>query len=187
MRIEPESLATQSALTLSSTPLTLTELQVLASDLVDYVTRYRPEYSLIAQTQRYIGSRIGEMFQPARWSMVSNNVIHLQPQKGNALRVLSLSEVGLGSVVQYNRLINDMTRLPRGQYANIMAAAMRDFGIYRLGELGFVRPSSHFFRHLKVKELNDGGQNLEYISTWIGERNADNLNYYLDSQYFRLV
>jgi hypothetical protein len=37
---------------------------------------------------------------------------------------------------------------------------------------------------VKIKELAASGYDRGYIATWIGEKNPDNLDYYLNSVYY---
>lgn len=169
---------------LTSLPLSVTELRLYADFIIADVDKTRPEYSRIVRLQRNAGTRINEVFQPDRWTFPRSGNVQIRPQKGNATRVLSLSDLGFASAEAMQPVLADMARLPKGQYERAFSAAVKACGLWRLYESGFTHPSSHFFRHLKIKELKSENFDLEYIANWIGEKNIDNLNYYLDSQFF---
>jgi len=169
---------------LSDNPLTVAQLDAMADDILAYVERYRPEYVLLCRLQRNCGNRITEMFQPSRWIFPQGVNVQIQPQKGNATRVIPLADLGFTSAAEMAPTIADMARLPKGQYERIFAKAVRDIGLWRLYEGGFLHPSTHFFRHLKIKMLNSQGFDKNFIANYIGEKKISNLDYYLDSQYF---
>ena len=169
---------------LTEDPLPVTELQIFADTITQNVERYRPEYTNIIHLQRNAGCRITELFQPERWSFPTTGNVQIRPQKGNATRVVSLSDLGFASVVEMAPVLADMQRLPKGQYERAFSRAVHEAGLWRLYDSGFTHPSTHFFRHLKIKLLKSENFDLEYIANWIGEKNIDNLNYYLNSKYF---
>lgn len=172
---------------LTELPLSVYELQLYASEIIAHISRYRPEYARLAQLQRNAGNRITEMFQPDRWSFPTSGNVQIRPQKRNATRVVALSALGYASVEAMKPVLADMSRLPKGQYERAFSAAVKDLGFWRLYESGFAHPSTHFFRHLKIKELKSENFDLEYIANWIGEKNVLNLNYYLESQFYAEV
>ena len=169
---------------LSSQPLSVTELRAYASAIIEFVERYRPEYAALVRLQRNAGNRINEMFEPNRWTFPRSNNVQIRPQKGNATRIVALSDLGFANAEVMQPVLSDMARLPKGQYVRAFAQAVRAVGLWRLYDSGFTHPSTHFFRHLKIKELKSENFDLEYIANWIGEKNIDNLNYYIDSQFF---
>lgn len=174
----------QPAISLSSSPLTPAELQLFADFIIGHVDRYRPEYSNLARLQRASGCRITELFQPERWSFPRSGNVQIRPQKGNATRVVSLNDLGYDSAEAMNPVLADMARLPKGQYERVFSQAVKEAGLWRLYESGFTHPSTHFFRHLKIKLLKSENFDTEFIANWIGEKNVLNLNYYFDSQFF---
>lgn len=165
-------------------PLSVLQLQAKADDIIAYVDRYRPEYANLVRLQRKAGNRITEMFQPIRWTFPTTSAVQVTPQKGNATRVLQLVDLGFGNSLAMAATLSDMQRLPKGQYERIFSAAVRDIGLWRLYDSGYTHPSTHFFRHLKIKELKSQNFDVEYIANWIGEKKIENLNYYLESQFF---
>lgn len=169
---------------LSAYPLSVTELMVYADAIVEHVERYRPEYANLVRLQRNAGNRITEMFQPNRWTFPRSGNVQIHPQKGNATRVISLADLGYANADAMAPVIADMSRLPKGQYERAFSKAVKDVGLWRLYDSGYTHPSTHFFRHLKIKELKNKNFDLAFIANWIGEKNVDNLNYYLDSQFF---
>lgn len=169
---------------LTSEPLSLVELQVYADGIIAHVSRYRPEYARLVRLQRAAGNRINEMFQPDRWTFPRSGNVQIRPQKGNATRVVSLADLGFANAEAMQPVLADMARLPIGQYERAFSHAVKDLGLWRLYESGFTRPSSHFFRHLRIKEFNAENFDVEFIANWIGEKNVLNLNYYLESQFF---
>ena len=169
---------------LSDEPLSVSELESFADAIIANVERFRPEYSNIVRLQRKAGCRITEMFQHDRWSFPRSGNVQITPQKGNATRVVSLSDLDFANAEEMNPVLADMERLPKGQYERAFSKAVRDVGLWRLYESGFTHPSTHFFRHLKIKLLKSENFDLEFIANWIGEKNIDNLNYYLDSQFY---
>lgn len=172
------------SVSLTSDPLSIPELQVYADQIICEVERYRPEYANLVRLQRKAGNRINEMFQPERWSFPTASSVQIRPQKRNAIRVVALSDLGFDSEAAMQATLADMARLPKGQYERAFSKAVHDIGLWRLYESGFTHPSTHFFRHLRIKELKSENFELEYIANWIGEKNIDNLNYYIDSLFF---
>lgn len=165
-------------------PLLTFQLSILADEIRDNLIAYRPEFANIVKLQRNAGCRIQELFQPDRWKVVASNTLQVQPQKGNALRVLQLSDIGFSNVSEFETVHFDMARLPSRQYERAMKVIVEATGLWRLYDDGFSRPSSHLFRHVKIKELAQQGYDNAYIATWIGEKNVLNLDYYLGSKFF---
>lgn len=172
---------------LSSQPLSVMQLGIFADDILAYINTYRPEYYLLSKLQRDSGCRINELFQRYRWEFPHPTQLRITPQKGNAVRLIPISDVGYNSPSEMAPVLADMERLPKGQYERIFAQATKNLGLWRLFDNGFLHPSSHFFRHLKVKELSAEGNDSGFIGTYIGEKNLANLDYYLNSQYFSEV
>ena len=169
---------------LTDEPLSVTELQAYASAIVAYVEQYRPEYANLVRLQRNAGNRITEMFQPTRWTFPTSTSVQIKPQKGNATRVVALADLGFTNADAMAATMADMARLPKGQYERAFSQAVRTIGLWRLYDSGFTFPSTHFFRHLRIKELKEKNFDLDYIANWRGEKRVDNLNYYLDSQFY---
>lgn len=169
---------------LTSLPLSVTELQLFADEIIRHVERYRPEYARLVNLQRKAGNRINEMFEPDRWTFPRSSNVQIRPQKGNATRVIALSDLGFASAEAMKPVLADMARLPKGQYERAFSQAVRDVGLWRLYESGYTHPSTHFFRHLKIKMLKSENFDEEFIANWIGEKNVRNLDYYFDSQFF---
>lgn len=172
---------------LSPEPLSVQQMESIADAIILHVDRYRPEYANIVRLQRNAGTRITEMFQPDRWTFPRSNSVQIHPQKGNATRVVALSDLGFANTDAMAPVLSDMARLPKGQYERAFSQAVKCVGLWRMYESGFTHPSTHFFRHLKIKLLKSKNFDLEFIANWIGEKNIDNLNYYLDSQFFEEV
>lgn len=169
---------------LTEIPLSVAQLQVYADNIISFIERYRPEYARLAHLQRLAGNRITEMFQPERWSFPTTNNVQIRPQKGNATRVVALSDIGFVNATAMEPVLADMARLPKGQYERAFSYAVRTVGLWRLYESGFTHPSTHFFRHLKIKTLKSEGYDENFIANWIGEKNVLNINYYLESQFY---
>lgn len=169
---------------LRNEPLTVIELEEYANEIVEYVSDCRPEYASLVRLQRAAGNRINEMFEPDRWSFPRSGNVQIHPQKGNATRVVALSDLGFASIEAMQPVLSDMARLPKGQYERAFSAAVKHVGLWRLYESGFTHPSSHFFRHLKIKLLKSQNFDVQYIANWIGEKKIENLNYYIDSKFF---
>lgn len=165
-------------------PLSTLQLSLIADELAEDLAAYRPEFTRLVNLQRRCGCRVTELFQPARWQMQSAYVLHVQPQKGNALRVLQLPDIGFADAAAFAATLADMGRLPNRQYERAVSYVVAQKKLWRLYEDGFARPSTHLFRHVKIKEMAARGYDKTYIATWIGEKNADNLDYYLNSRYF---
>lgn len=168
----------------SQYPLTTLQLSIIADEILTELIQYRPEFTNLARLQRRAGCRVKELFQPDRWQVVSDTVIQVQPQKGNALRVLQLADIGFTNAASFAPTHTDMARLPNRQYERAFSTIVHSKGVWRLYEDGFARPSTHMFRHVKIKELSAQGYDNAYIATWIGEKNVDNLGYYLNSQFY---
>lgn len=167
--------------------LTVSELETYADEIIQHVSLFRPEYARLVRLQRKAGNRITEMFQPERWTFPRSGNIQIQPQKGNATRVLSLRDIGFDNEAAMRPVLADMARLPKGQYERAFSKAVADVGLWRLYESGFTHPSSHFFRHLRIKELKTENFSDEFIANWIGEKQVSNLDYYFNSQFFGKV
>lgn len=170
---------------LNSEPLSLYQLTLVADEILTDLCSYRPEFANLARLQRAAGCRVQELFQPDRWTFVSSLVVQLQPQKKNALRILQLSELGYTDDEQFSPTLADMRRLPSRQYERAFSFVVASNGLWRLYEDGFAHPSTHLFRHVKIQELAAQGMTKEYIATWIGEKSPDNLDYYLNSLYYK--
>lgn len=169
---------------LQSEPLSVAQLSLFADDIVQKIKSYRPEFANIVHLHRNAGCRVHELFDADRWLALSNTMVQVQPQKGNALRVLQFADIGFPSLDAFQPTYNDMLRLPQRQYERIFSQVVHDINLWRFYEDGFARPSTHFFRHMKIKELFAQGYEKEYIAVWIGEKNVNNLDYYLNSSYF---
>lgn len=170
---------------LNSYPLTTLQLSLIANDILKAMCDYRPEFANLASLQRNAGCRVKELFQSERWVLLSDTVLQVQPQKGNAARVLQLSDIGYTNAAAFAPTLADMGRLPQRQYERAFATIVKDLSLWRLYEDGFARPSTHLMRHVKIKELWSQGYDKPYIATWIGEKNQDNLDYYLKSAYYQ--
>ena len=169
---------------ISSEPLSVLQLSLLCNEIADEMKVYRPEFTNLVRLHRNCGCRVKELFQPERWQIVNNNVLQVQPQKGNALRILQLQDIGYQDANAFQPTLNDMRRLPFRQYERAFKLIADNKGLWRLYDDGFAQPSTHLFRHVKIKELAAAGYDLPYIGTWIGEKNIANLNYYLGSKYY---
>lgn len=169
---------------LSVDPLGVYTLGLYANSIIEFIDRYRPEYSRLVRLQRNAGNRITEMFQPERWSFPRSGNVQIQPQKGNATRVVSLRDIGFDNAAAMQPVLADMGRLPKGQYERAFSKAVQEVGLWRLYDSGFTHPSTHFFRHLKIKELKSENFSSEFIANWIGEKQVSNLDYYFGSKFF---
>lgn len=169
----------------SNKPLSTSQLSLIAEDICEEIIRYRPEFSRIVRLHRNSGCRVKELFQPTRWKVESTISILVYPQKGNAVRNLRFVDIGVHDAAAFVPILADMARLPLRQYERAFSAAVRGAGLYRLYDNGFATPSTHMFRHVKIKELSTQGWDNDRIASWIGEKNTQNLDYYLNSQYFR--
>ena len=165
-------------------PLSVAQLSLFADEVKQRIENYRPEFANIVRLHRNAGCRVHELFDADRWSATTNTVLQIQPQKGNALRVLQFSDLGYTDADNFIPTYNDMMRLPERQYERAFSAVIHDIGLWRLYEEGFARPSTHFFRHVKIKEMYDQGYEKEYIATWIGEKKVENLDFYINSTYY---
>lgn len=172
---------------LTEDPIGIYALGLFADQIIEYIDKYRPEYAHLVRLQRKAGNRITEMFQPERWTFPRSGNIQIQPQKGNATRVLSLRDIGFDNEAAMRPVLADMARLPKGQYERAFSKAVQQLGLWRLYDSGFCHPSTHFFRHLKIKELKSENYSDEYIANWIGEKQVSNLEYYFNSQFFAEV
>lgn len=169
---------------LSADPISVMQLSLLADEIRQKIESYRPEFTNIVRLHRNAGCRVHELFDAERWAATSNTMLQIQPQKGNALRLLPFADIGFTDAASFQSTHNDMSRLPERQYERIFSETIRNVGLWRLYEDGFARPSTHFFRHMKIKELYAQGFEKEYIAAWIGEKRVENLDYYLNSAYY---
>lgn len=165
-------------------PLSVVSLSTIADQIRTEMCNYRPEFTNLVTLQRNAGCRVQELFQPDRWKVVSKNTLQVKPQKGNALRVLSILDIGFANADSFALVLADMGRLPSRQYERAISTIVKQMKLYRLYEEGFSHPSTHIFRHVKIKELHQQGYEKAFIATWIGEKNVDNLDYYINSKYF---
>lgn len=184
MAIKPRTAEQSTMPQLSSEPLTLSQLNMFADEILAFFQQSRPEFLALAQLQRNSGCRINELFQRERWTILTDSILKVEPQKGNASRIIPVSDLGFVSVSAMASLFLDMTRLPKTQYERCFSRAVDSVGLWRHYEFGFTGPSSHFFRHLKVKNMAAQNFSVEQIGTYIGEKNLDNLNYYFNSQFY---
>ena len=182
--IQLKTYTAQEANIISFEPLPLYQLSALADEIVQAVSRCRPEFALLVKLQRDCGCRIQELFQPNRWTRVTIKRVQIQPQKGNAARVLEMTEIGIPNSDTFDNIKADMERLPNRQYERAVKAEILARGIWRLYDNGFAHPSTHMFRHIKIQELAAAGNDKAYIANWIGEKSEDNLDYYLNSRYY---
>ena len=169
---------------INSSPLSVMQLSIMADEVRQKIETYRPEFANIVRLHRNAGCRVHELFDAERWSATSNTMLQVQPQKGNALRLLPFADIGFTDAASFVPTHQDMSRLPERQYERVFSETVRILGLWRLYEDGFARPSTHFFRHMKIKELYAQGFEKEYIAAWIGEKKVENLDYYLNSTYF---
>ena len=169
---------------ISSQPLTQLQLSIIADEIRDELTAYRPEFANLAKLHRNIGCRVQELFDKDRWRVLSNYSLQVEPQKGNANRIVQLQDIGYTDASEFASTLADIGRLPKRQYDRVFAQIVKEKALWRLYEDGFAHPSTHFFRQVKIKELAAQGYDKGYIATWIGEKNIDNLDYYLGSSYF---
>ena len=169
---------------ISFEPLSLPQLQTVVEEIIDDMCRYRPEFRRLIWLQRRAGTRVTELFQPERWEIQNNNVVYCTPQKRNALRVLNFVDIGFHDADEFRFVLADMRRLPQRQYERAFSKIVADTGLWRLYEDGYLHPSTHLLRHLRIKELAAEGQPKSFIASWIGEKNEDNLDYYIGSQFY---
>ena len=184
MRRAPHPLASPVDVVIDSSELNVLQLQAIADEIVIDFDKFRPEFSNLVRLQRNIGCRVNELFASHRWQQTTIETITLQPGKGNALRILSSDEVFPGLTCNFTQLLDDMSRLPRGQYERFFSQSVRSMGLWRQYSNGFLHPSTHFFRHVKIKLLNSRGAEKNFIASYIGEKNTDNLDYYIGSKFF---
>lgn len=168
----------------SSEPLSVVSLAFVADEIAESLRQYRPEFANLIRLHRRAGCRVKELFTPHRWETVSNVQLSVQPQKGNAKRQLRFVDIGFADANAFAIVLTDMARLPRRQYERAFADVVQEKGLWRLYDEGFAHPSTHLFRHVRIKELAAEGQEKSYIATWIGEKNEQNLDYYLNSRFF---
>lgn len=165
----------------SLTPL---QLGLVADSIVERLCQYRPEFSNLVRLHRACGCRVQELFEPERWLLISNSKLQVTPQKRNAVRLLQLADIGFADAAAFQYTYNDMGRLPKRQYERAFSYCIAEEGLWRLYDNGYAHPSTHFLRHVKIKELAAQGLPLESVATWIGEKRVENLDYYLESLYF---
>ena len=183
--ITPNNILPTAPIMISAEPLNISELSSVADKICNFIANYRPEFANLVQLHRHSGCRVKELFQPTRWKVESNVSLLVQPQKHNAVRNLRFVDIGVQDAAAFVPILADMARLPLRQYERAFSAAVRGADIYRLYDNGYATPSTHMFRHVKIKELSAQGWEKERIATWIGEKSVQNLDYYLNSQFFQ--
>lgn len=169
---------------LNDQPLTLFQLSIIADEIRDSLTAFRPEFANLARLHRAVGCRVQELFDNKRWRVLSPYSLQIEPQKGNANRIIQFQEIGYTDATEFAATLADIGRLPKRQYDRSFAEIVRQKHLFRHYENGYAHPSTHYFRHIKIKELAAQGYDRGYIATWIGEKNVDNLDYYLQSVYY---
>lgn len=160
------------------------ELNIVLNEILKDFSRAYPEYTDLARLQYFCGCRVNELFEPYRWRVVNDSYILLQPQKGNAQRVLTFEDCGLRRAADLLRTLSAADRLTRSQYERGLQAAISRAGLWRTYDAGFIIPSTHSLRHNRIKQLYAGGWSYPQIATWIGEKNELNLNYYIESKFY---
>lgn len=170
---------------INTEPLSVLQLSLIADEIRDKLTAYRPEFANLARLHRNAGCRVHELFEADRWSCQSSSLLQVQPQKGNAMRLLQFVDIGFTDARDFAATHVDMSRLPERQYERAFSLIVRDLNLWRLYDDGFARPSTHFFRHVKIKELYAQGNLKDFIASWIGEKKVENLDFYLNSSYFQ--
>lgn len=165
-------------------PLTIGQLLIVVDELFQHFKSYRPEFVQLFQLQRNAGTRVTELFQPVRWDVQNNRVVHVQPQKRNALRILNFADIGIADADEFQAVVTDMRRLPQRQYERAFASIVAAEGLWRCYDEGFMHPSTHLLRHVKIQQLAAEGWSTEAIATWIGEKNTNNIDYYLNSRFY---
>lgn len=183
--ITPKNILPTAPIMISAEPLNISELAAVADEICNFIANYRPEFANLVHLHRFSGCRVKELFQPTRWKVESNVSLLVHPQKHNAVRNLRFVDIGVQDAAAFVPILADMARLPLRQYERAFAAVVHQLQLFRLYDNGFASPSTHMFRHVKIKELSAQGWEKERIATWIGEKNVQNLDYYLNSQYFQ--
>ena len=168
----------------SPVPLSVVQLGLVADEIAESLRQYRPEFALLIRLHRRSGCREMELFQPSRWHAVSTSMVKVQPQKGNAVRSLLFADIGFADAAAFSVVLSDMGRLPYRQYERAFSDVVREKSLWRLYDNGFAPPCTHLFRHVRIKELAAQGMEKSSIASWIGEKNEQNLDYYLNSRYF---
>lgn len=183
--ITPKTEPAQNVTLISSEELSTLQLSVLADDIAETLRQYRPEFKLLIKLHRLSGCRVKELFQPTRWQVASTSEVKVQPQKRNALRTLRFIDIGFRDAEAFTAVLADMARLPYRQYERAFSAVVHEKNLWRLYNDGFAIPSTHLFRHVKIKELSLQGQTDDQIARWIGEKSVENIGYYLASRFFQ--
>ena len=166
-------------------PLSLYQLSMAIDEIFSLMHNSRPEFNALLKLQYYAGTRVNELFEPSRWVIENNKVVHIQPQKGNALRVVNFADIDIENADEFRAVMVDMERLPKRQYERAFASSVTAIHLWRIYDDGYMHPSTHLLRHHRIKQLAAQGYTKDYIATWIGEKNPDNLDYYLNSLFYR--
>lgn len=165
-------------------PLSALQLDIVCEQIKSEFLLIYPEYTAIANLQYWAGCRVTELFQPNRWKIERGAYLRVTPQKGNAERLIALEEIHIANQAQFQIIQQDMARLSQSMYVRGIKTATLQAGLWRQYENGFAQPSTHMFRHNRIKQMAAQGNETQTIATWIGEKNVENLNYYLNSAYF---
>lgn len=165
-------------------PLSALQFDIVCEQIKSEFLLIYPEYTAIANLQYWAGCRVSELFQPNRWKIERGAYLRVTPQKGNAERLIALEEIHIANPAHFQILQNDMARLSQSMYERGIKNATIQAGLWRQYENGFAQPSTHMFRHNRIKQMAAQGNEPQSIATWIGEKNIENLNYYLNSAYF---
>lgn len=160
------------------------ELAIYANLIVQHVSRRYSEFTNIAKLHRVTGCRIGEIFDPDRWNLDEFGIIRIKCEKGSLTRTHHAKELLIYTPHDFKLITQDMARLSKFQYCRLFADAVKSCNLYRSYVAGLGSFSTHFFRHVKVKELNKSGMEIDQIANYIGEAKIANVKFYLNSRFY---
>ena len=115
---------------ISDQPLTQLQLSIIADEIRDELTAYRPEFANLAKLHRNIGCRVQELFDKDRWRVLSNYSLKVEPQKGNANRIVQLQDIGYADASEFASTLADIGRLPKRQYDRAFAQIVKEKALF---------------------------------------------------------
>lgn len=164
-----------------SDPLSLSQLQSIASNFLFHINKYRPEYFYYFNMLRLTGCRPLEPLLIDLWSFRPDGLIQLQPLKSNNVRTFSTDSLDYDFV---SFLLNNSLPYNHSHLKTLTRAfhVFNSFG--RLSVTNHGR-ALYLFRYLKVKELHDSGISFPILKDIFGWKNEQiPVRYYEKNIYF---
>lgn len=163
------------------TPLSLSDLITIATDVIQYAKVYYPNYLYYLNTLRLTGCRPAEPLISNLWSWNEDSTINLIPLKNNNPRTFLPTDLDpdfLNMILTDNFLF-DETR---------QRSMLRAFNISnRTGKFQTLndRSSLYIFRYIKAKELHQEGKSMSEIQSYFGWKSVHLAQQYVEKVLYR--